>query len=86
MKYVVMKNEDGKEEIFIFPRNLNHDDFAMAAGSVKRRDPNKHHTYWERHHCTPVAAGFFSAGKCTGRSETLNLDSRGRVDELLITG
>lgn len=86
MKYVVTENEDGKEEIFIFPKTLNHDDFAETVSYIKRRDPNKHHSHWDRQYCKPVAAGFYDGKNCTGRSETLNLDSRGRLDELLIAG
>lgn len=83
MKYVVIRDKNGKEEIFIFGRHINHDDFAEVVGYIKRRDPSKHHSHWERGYCEPIAAGFYD-GKCFGRSETLNLDSRGRLDEMLI--
>lgn len=84
MKYVVTRNEAGKEEIFIFPRHINHDDFAEVVSLVKRRDPTRRHGNWEREYCQPIAAGFFEGGKCTGRSESLDLGSRGRLDEMLI--
>jgi len=83
MKYVVTKDENGKEEIFIFPRHLNHNEYADSTLFIKTYK-NGDHRAWERLHRKPIAAGFYAQGKCTGRSETLNLDSRGRLDELLI--
>lgn len=84
MKYVVTANESGKEEIFIFNRNINHDDFAETVSYIKRRDLTKHHGHWECEYCKPIAAGFYEGGKCVGHSETLNLKSRGAIDETLI--
>jgi hypothetical protein len=85
MKYVVTQDEDGKEEIFIFPKRYNHDDFAGTINGLKTFK-NGNPDDWERHYKTPIAAGFTDGKHCTGRSETLNLDSRGRIDELLIEG
>lgn len=35
MKYIVVRNEEGKEEIFIFPKRYHHDDFASTARHLK---------------------------------------------------
>ena len=84
MKYVVTRDEDGVEEIFIFPKRYNHDDFAGDINGLRVRDPNNHRE-WDRKYKEPISAGFTDGKHCTGRSETLDLDSRGRLDEMLIT-
>lgn len=83
MKYIVTKNEEGIEEIFIFPQRYNHDDMVGTVNRLKTFDRNNHRD-WERCYKQPVAAGFTDGKTCHGRSETLNLDSRGRIDEMLI--
>lgn len=80
MKYIVTESEHGKSEIFIFSRAIDHD--CMA--EMLRRIKNQSHGNWECVRRDPIAAGFTDGAKCWGRSETLNLDSRGRLDELLI--
>lgn len=80
MKYIVTRDENGKEEIFIFPKKVHHD--CMAEVLRKIRDQS--YGRWNRVSREPISAGFYSGGKCGGRSETLNLDSRGRLDEMLI--
>ena len=80
MKYIVTSNDAGKQEIFIFPRSVNHDCFAESVSRIR----DQSHGRWNRVHREPVAAGFTDGAKCYGRSETLNLDSRGRLDEMLI--
>jgi hypothetical protein len=84
MKYVVTQDEDGKEELFMFPKSVNHDVFANAVSRLK----NQSHGNWKRIDRDVIAAGFISYDygimSCHGRSETLNLDSRGRLDEMLI--
>lgn len=80
MKYIVTTNEAGKQEIFIFPRAVHHDCMAEVLNHIK----NQSGGLWERTRRKPVAAGFTDGLKCYGRSETLNLDSRGRLDEMLI--
>jgi hypothetical protein len=81
MKYVVTEREDGKEELFMFPKHINHDDFAEVLSHIKVHTSFRD---WERQYRKPIAAGFTDGKYCTGRSETLNLDSRGRLDEMLI--
>ena len=85
MKYIVTKDENGKEEIFIFPKQYHHDDFADIVCGLKTFINNDPFT-WERLYKQPIAAGFTDGKQCLGRSETLSLDSRGRLDEMLIDG
>lgn len=81
MKYVVTRDENGNEELFMFPKSINHDRFAEVLGRI--RMPNGP-LGWERIEREPIAAGFTDGKTCHGRSETLGLDSRGRLDEILI--
>lgn len=83
MKYIVTKDEDGVEEIFVFPKRYNHDDFAGDINGLRVRDPNNHRE-WNRKYKEPVSAGFVDGMKCHGRSETLDLGSRGEQDTLLL--
>lgn len=80
MKYVVTRDENGKEELFMFPKSINHDCMAEVLGRIKDQSWGS----WRRVYREPIAAGFTDGKHCTGRSETLNLDSRGRLDEMLI--
>ncbi len=83
MKYVVTKDEYGKQELFMFPKHINHDEFADVLSHIKTFANNDHRN-WNRQRREPIAAGFTDGKNCTGRSESLNLDSRGRLDEMLI--
>lgn len=83
MKYVVTKDEEGKQELFMFPKSINHNDFADAVQRIKTY-VNGNPRDWIRLKRTPIAAGFTDGKTCSGRSETLKLDSRGRLDEMLI--
>lgn len=81
MKYIVTEHEDdGREEIFIFPRNINHDCMAEMIARIR----NQMHGRWKRKRRTPIAAGFTDCVTCWGRSETLDLDSRKDKDAKLI--
>ena len=80
MKYIVTKTDEGKEEIFVFPREINHDCMAQAIYNIK----DQMHGDWKRIYREPVSAGFIEGGKCVGKSETLRLDSR-PSDTLLLS-
>lgn len=80
MKYVVMQDENGIQELFMFPKSVNHDVFANAVSRLK----DQAHGNWKRIDRDVISAGFTDGTTCFGRSETLNLDSRGRLDEMLI--
>lgn len=81
MKYIVTKDEDGKEEIFIFPKSVNHD----CMMEVLQRIRDQSYGRWNRVYREPVSAGFVSGGVCSGHSETLKLQSRGSIDSGLIS-
>lgn len=78
-KYVVAKNEEGKEQIFIFPKEIRHDRFAEAL-EILKVGPDRN---WRRGCYNPISAGFTDGKTCYGRSETLNLDSRPEDTKLL---
>lgn len=81
MKYIVTKTEEGKEEIFIFPKAINHDCMMEALRGIRNQSTGR----WQRVRRQAIAAGFVAKdGACYGRSETLKLDSRGRLDGMLI--
>ena len=79
MKYLVTTNEEGKEEIFIFPRSVNHDIMAEAVYAMK----NQTYGDWKRIRRKPISAGFVEAGRCVGGSESLGISSRPQDQELL---
>lgn len=72
MKYVKTEDENGHQEIFIFPKTVNHDDLAEILSYIKVWQGNE----WDRLFKKPISAGFVDRDwNCYGRSETLNLDS-----------
>ncbi len=73
MKYIVTKDEEGREEIFTFPDSVHHDAMAEILNRIK----NQTHGNWKRVRRRPISAGFVrSDGTCFGSSETLRLESR----------
>lgn len=86
MKYLVAVI-DGNEAIFVFPREVDHDRMAEALCAI--RFGGEHN--WDRKLFKGVesgkitSAGFIQNGVCYGRSETLNLESRGAADTALFT-
>ena len=81
MKYIVFRNQvTDEEEIFLFPKSVDHDVFAESMGFMRN------HTWgnWERIRRTPISAGFVDANQCWGKSESLNLVSRPEDSNLLI--
>lgn len=81
-KYICMKNEvKGIEEIIVFPEHIHHD----CAFEMMSRIKNQSHGSWERERRKIVSAGFVDyEGNCFGRSETLGVVSRERVDTELL--
>lgn len=69
MKYIVMQDDEGGETIITFSKQIHHAAMAESLEDIRSR---------------PIAAGFVENGKCHGRSETLDLDSRGYVDTALL--
>jgi hypothetical protein len=80
MKYIVTEDEEGTEEIFIFPKKINHDCMMEMLARIK----DQTHGSWNRVRRMPIAAGFTDCVTCWGRSETLGLDSRKDKDAKLI--
>lgn len=80
MKYITTKDEEGKEEIFVFPRSIHHDAMAEMLDRIK----NQTHGNWHRVYREPISAGFVdSSYNCCGGSETLGLNSRPEDTDLL---
>lgn len=81
MKYIVTKQENGTEEIFIFPRAVHHKDMAQTVEHLKHHPDDG--SGWRRLHREPISAGFVEGGKCVGNSESLMLASRPEDTALL---
>jgi hypothetical protein len=81
VKYIVMALNDA-EEIFVFPRSVDHDRMVEACEAIRFGGERN----WNRkyHDGEVVAAGFVDDGVCHGRSETLDLSSRGKKDTKLL--
>ena len=82
MKYVVVESVEAGEQLFVFPRTINHDQFADVLSHIR-------HGYgrdWNRIYRKPISAGFTDGAKCYGRSESLNLDARPGDTRLLLEG
>lgn len=88
MKYIVFVGDknDGQGErefIVLFDRSIDHDLQFESLHSLRDNDGPR----WERHWVDPqpVSAGFVSPElQCYGRSETLNVDSRPKIDTELL--
>jgi len=81
-KYICTVSEDKREEVFVFPRSVDHDAMAEALQGIK----DQTHGNWNRVFRTPVSAGFVDgAGNCYGLSESLGLNSRPEVDTALLS-
>lgn len=79
MKYIVTKQRDGTEEIFIFSRFIDHDSMADAISSIRDEWLGE----WGKVEREPISAGFIEEGRCVGMSESLSLQSRSKDDLLL---
>jgi hypothetical protein len=72
MKYVVFDSYRGKQ-IIIFPKIIQH---STMADDVHRSSFGA---------MTAISAGFIESGECIGKSESLNMESRGDEDTALIS-
>ena len=79
MKYVVVNSEEQGEQLFIFPKNINHDSFAETLSYIKFGDEKN----WKRIFRETISAGFTDGQTCYGKSETLGLSSC-KEDTLLL--
>lgn len=83
MKYIVVSLK-GKESIFVFPRSIDHDRMFEVISGIRIGPSNN----WSREfrNGEAISAGFIDGRECHGRSETLNLNSRGAADTALLRG
>ena len=82
MKYVVVNSDEAKEQLFVFPKSIDHDRFAEVLCHIKHGSDRN----WRRIYREPVSAGFTDGRHCYGRSESLGLDSRKQDTALLLSG
>ena len=92
-KYICFKDGD-VEMIVVFPHTIDHDrmfeSLQMTSFDVDRNsrewyDIDRKSREW--YDIDLLSAGFvYSSGKCYGRSETLDIDSRGDIDTLILKG
>lgn len=82
MKYVVVRSSEIGEQLFIFPKNIDHDSFAEVLSHIRHGSPSD----WRRVFRAPVSAGFTDGKTCYGSSETLGLGSRKQDADLLRAG
>lgn len=80
MKYVVVRSDKQGEQLFIFPKNVDHDRFAEALCVIR----HGHDRDWRRIYREPVSAGFTDGVDCYGESETLKLKARPARDKELL--
>jgi len=80
MKYVVVDSDEQGEQMFVFPKNVDHDRFAEVLSNIRYGGDRS----WNRIYREPVSAGFTDGKTCYGRSESLNLDSR-KTDTVLLS-
>lgn len=79
MKYVVVDSFECGEQLFIFPKSVNHDQFAEVLSYIKEGTDRN----WERIYRKVVSGGFTDGKTCYGRSESLNVNSRPEDTKLL---
>lgn len=82
MKYVVMDSDECGEQLFVFPKTIDHDRFAEVLSLIKHGVERN----WNRIYRKPVSAGFTDGTLCYGKSETLGLRSRDKDTALLRNG
>ena len=81
-KYVVVSSDEQGEQLFTFPKDINHDDFAEVLNYIKIGEGRN----WKRVYRKPISAGFTDGARCYGKSETLELGSRPNQDTALLKG
>ena len=81
MKYVVVNSDECGDQLFVFPKNINHDSFSDILSTIEETVLGKLDNFYRQ----PVSAGFTDGLRCHGRSETLNLVSRPQDTDLLNT-
>ena len=82
MKYVVVESEEQGKQLFIFPKNIDHDAFAEILSHMKVGTPQN----WKRVYREPVSAGFTDGKTCYGKSESLGIKSDNGDTALMLKG
>ena len=82
MKYVVVESEEQGKQLFIFPTNINHNEFAEILSYIKVGSPQN----WTRAYREPISAGFTDGSTCYGKSESLDLESAKTDTALMLKG
>jgi hypothetical protein len=78
-KYIVIQTPAGKELMFTFPLPVVHAQMFEATRQLMGEDTVR----YPYRGSTCVGAGFIDGGTCSGRSESLNVGSRGVWDSKL---
>ena len=85
MKYVVVESEEQGKQLFIFPKNIDHDAFAEVLSNI-RFYKNGNPRDWNRIYREPVSAGFTNGLTCYGKSESLGIASDKGDTALMLKG
>lgn len=80
MKYVVVQSSEEGQQMFIFPKNIDHDRFTEVLSFIKTGSSEN----WKRLLRRVVSAGFTDGKTCYGNSESLGLRADPRDTELLL--
>ena len=85
MKYIVIRMKDSEEVIFVFPKVVDHNRMYESIQYTRFGHGNN----WDRslaHHAGAklISAGFIEGGKCSGKSETLDISRRPIEDTKLL--
>ena len=81
MKYIVMHSDVTGEELFIFPKSINHVDFFESVYRTKFYPSDS--LDWIRPFQKIISAGFTDGKTCYGRSQSLGISSRKEDSDLL---
>ena len=85
MKYVVVNSEEQGDQLFIFPKNIDHNAFAEVLSNI-RFYKNGNPRDWKRIYREPISAGFTDGNTCYGKSESLSMSSTHSDTVLLNSG
>jgi hypothetical protein len=82
MKYVVVESEEQGKQLFIFPKNIDHDVFAEVLSYIKVGSRQN----WNRAFREVVSAGFTDGQTCYGHSGTLDIGAAVTDTALMLKG
>lgn len=80
LKFLTMRDEDGRDGVFLFSKRIHHDAMAESLEGIEEGEGDDACPVFRR----PLAGGFVEGkAACTGRSETLGIGSRPEDSVLL---